>query len=95
MLKRIAHEARQLLDNEEGEEILANIRTLRETFEPEVVAKEDAEHVRRAKAFSQELVEREEPIGHLAGVAQRDLFSAHALVDTTEFFETLDCYVMA
>lgn len=52
MLKQIAHEVRQSLDNEDGEKILANIRTLRETFEPEVVAKEDAEHARRAKAFA-------------------------------------------
>lgn len=51
-LKRIVHEVRQSLDNEEGARILANIRTLRETFEPEVVAKEDAQRVRRAKAFS-------------------------------------------
>ena len=52
MLKQIAHDVRLSLDNEDGEEILANIRTLRETFEPEVVAKEDAERARRAKADS-------------------------------------------
>jgi hypothetical protein len=32
---------------------------------------------------------------HLAGVAQRDFFPVHVLVDAAEFFETLDCYVMA
>jgi hypothetical protein len=38
------------LDNEEGKQILTNIRMLRQTFEPEVVAKEDALKARRAKA---------------------------------------------
>jgi len=52
MLKRIAHDVRQSLDDEDGEMILANIRTLRETFEPEVVAKEEAERARRAKTDS-------------------------------------------
>ncbi len=52
MLKQIAHEVRQSLDNEDGENILANIRTLRVTFEPEAVAKEDAERARWAKADS-------------------------------------------
>ena len=50
MLIRIAHEVGQLLDNEDGKQILANIRTLRERFEPEVVAKEDALKARRTKA---------------------------------------------
>jgi hypothetical protein len=44
---------------------------------------------------TQEVVEREESMRHLAGIAQRDLFSVHAFVDAAEFFETLDCYVMA
>jgi hypothetical protein len=39
MLKRIAHDVRQSLDNEDGEKILANIRTLRETFEPETIVR--------------------------------------------------------
>ena len=32
---------------------------------------------------------------HIAGVVQRDFFSVHVFVDAAEFFETLDCYVMA
>jgi site-specific DNA recombinase len=52
MLRQIAHEVKQSLDNEEGERILANIRTLRERFEPDAMAKEDAERARRAKAAS-------------------------------------------
>jgi site-specific DNA recombinase len=47
---QIAHEVRRSLDNEDGKRILANMRTLRERFEPEVVAKEDAEQARREKA---------------------------------------------
>jgi hypothetical protein len=52
MLKQIAHDVRHSLDNEDGEKILANIKTLREKFEPEIVAKEDAERARRVKAFA-------------------------------------------
>ena len=50
MLMGIAHEVGQLLDDDDGKQIRANIRTLREKFEPEVVALEDAKRVRRAKA---------------------------------------------
>jgi hypothetical protein len=39
-----------MLNDEDGKKILANIRTLREKFEPEVLALEDAKRVRRAKA---------------------------------------------
>lgn len=49
-LMRSAHEVRKSLNNEEGKQILANIRTLRERFEPEVLAKEDALKSRWAKA---------------------------------------------
>lgn len=41
-----------LRDTEQGEKALANIRTLRLRFEPEVVAKEDAGRARRAKALA-------------------------------------------
>ena len=41
-LMQIAHEVRQSLDNEDGQQILTNIWTLRERFEPEVVANENA-----------------------------------------------------
>jgi len=50
MVMRIVHEVRQSLSDEDGKEILANIRTLRERFEPETVAKEQALKARRAKA---------------------------------------------
>ncbi len=49
-LMRIAHEVGQLLDNEDGKQILANIRTLRERFEPETLVKERAAKPRLAKA---------------------------------------------
>jgi hypothetical protein len=49
---RIVHDVRKLLDDEEGKTILANIRTLREEFEPEGVAKENVLKTRRAKAAS-------------------------------------------
>ena len=51
MLKQVAHEVRQSLDNEDGDKILADIRTIREKFEPEVVVKEDAQKTRRAKGL--------------------------------------------
>jgi len=38
------------LQGEEGKEILRNIKTIRQHFEPEVVAKEDAEKARKLKA---------------------------------------------
>jgi len=46
-LMQIAHEVRQSLDNEDGQQMLANIRTLRAHFEPE--AKEKASRPRPAK----------------------------------------------
>jgi site-specific DNA recombinase len=49
-LMRIAHEVAQLLRDEDGKQILANIRTLRERFEPKILAKEDASKPRRAGA---------------------------------------------
>jgi site-specific DNA recombinase len=52
MLRQIAHEVQQSFENEDGEKILANIRTLRKTFEPETVATEEAAHARRAKAVA-------------------------------------------
>lgn len=50
MLMRIAHEVTRMLDDEDGKQILANIRTLRQTLEPEALALQDAERVRQAKA---------------------------------------------
>jgi DNA invertase Pin-like site-specific DNA recombinase len=50
MLMRIAHEVGQMLNNEDGKQILANIRTLRDRFEPEMLA--NASKSRRAKAAS-------------------------------------------
>jgi hypothetical protein len=46
---KLANEITQALKSDEGKEILKNIRTLRERFVPEVVAKEDASRARRAK----------------------------------------------
>jgi site-specific DNA recombinase len=47
---RVAHEVARSLDNEEGQQILANIRTLRQRFEPEVFGKENPLKARSAKA---------------------------------------------
>jgi hypothetical protein len=52
LLLRIAQKVRQSLDNEDGKQILANIRTLRGRFEPEVVAKENALKAWRTKAVA-------------------------------------------
>jgi len=43
-------EITEALNSDEGREILKNIRTLRERFEPEVMAKEDAAKARKAQA---------------------------------------------
>lgn len=50
MLMQIAHKVGQLLDDEDGKQVRANIRVLRERFEPEILALQDAERARRAKA---------------------------------------------
>ncbi len=49
MLMRIAHEVGQMLSDQEGKQILANIRMLRERFEPEALVRKASEH-RRAMA---------------------------------------------
>jgi hypothetical protein len=47
---RIAQEVGQMLREENGKQILANIRTLRERFEQEALLREKASKTRRAKA---------------------------------------------
>jgi hypothetical protein len=49
-VKRVAHEVARSLDNEDGKQILANIRTLRQRFEPEVLAKDEPVKAHRAKS---------------------------------------------
>jgi hypothetical protein len=50
MVPELVIEITQALNSDEGREILKNIRTLRQRFESEVVAKEDAAKARKAKA---------------------------------------------
>lgn len=88
-MMRIAHEIRQLIDNEDGKQILANIRTLQEQFEPEIVAKEQASKPRRAKAASRGYRGRGAYVSHISCLHLRDFLAVRFFVDTTEFCETL------
>ena len=48
-MMRLSHEVGQMLSDQEGKQILANIRMLRERFEPEALVRKASEH-RRAMA---------------------------------------------
>jgi site-specific DNA recombinase len=48
-VRRVAYQIARSLDNEEGKMILANIKLLRQGFEPEILTKEDERKARRAR----------------------------------------------
>ena len=48
VLMQIVHEVQRPLDDDDGKRILANIKTLRERFEPKLVAKEKGRRSSRA-----------------------------------------------
>jgi hypothetical protein len=52
IVPKLVMEITQALKSDEGREILKNIRTLRQRFEPEVMAKEDAAKARKARVMT-------------------------------------------
>jgi hypothetical protein len=85
---KLANEITQALKSDEGKEILKNIRTLRERFEPEVVAKEECFSRSPGKGRERKPIAREEGVRHGRCLRSTDLFSVHFLVYATKLFES-------